>query len=106
MSNACPSLHWPCEQPYFHDISPYFLNRNQMKPKKTYILGNPLEVVLVLPSSSANPVDMNITRSKPKSNHFSPRSGVIISINDVRGAWNFQFTGCNSARFLRVFPTF
>lgn len=74
--------------------------------KKTYILGNPLEVVLVLPSSSANPVDMNITRSKPKRNHFSPRSGVIISINDVRGAWNFQFTGCNSARFLRVFNKF
>lgn len=64
-----------------------FFEQKSNETKKTYILGNPFEVVLVLPSSSANPVDMNITRSKPKRNHFSPRSGVIISINDVRGAW-------------------
>lgn len=92
------------------NIDTVFLKKESTVLEKDFaidlILGNPLEVVLVLPSSSENPVDMNITRSKPKRNHFPPRSGVVISINDVRGAWNFQFTGCNSARFLRVFPTF
>lgn len=57
--------------------------------KKLYIFGNFLEVVLVLLFFLVNFVDMNIIRSKLKSNYFLFCSGVIIFINDVRGVWNF-----------------